>query len=112
MSTVWPWVSRDDCLTPAPPDQQGPPKLLVRHVTTRYPAQEAPTVSADITWAAAAGLPAESKVRGGGGCMARKPLAQVLTESPHFTCAVPGVSLNGCGRPWTSHKARYLRHVR
>ena len=67
MSTVWLRVSRDDCLTPAPPDQQGPPKLLVRRVTTRYSAQEAPAVSADITWAAAPGLPAESKVRGGGG---------------------------------------------
>ncbi len=65
MSTVWLRVSRDDCLTPAPPDQQGPPKLLVRRVATRYSAQEAPAVSADITWAAAPGLPAESKVRGG-----------------------------------------------
>ena len=67
MSTVWLRVSRGDCLTPAPPGQQGPPKLLVRRVATRYSAQEAPAVSADITWAAAAGLPAESKVRGGGG---------------------------------------------
>ena len=69
MSTVWLRVSRGDCLTPAPPGQQGPPKLLVRRVATRYSAQEAPAVSADITWAAAAGLPAESKVRGGGGDM-------------------------------------------
>ena len=74
MSTVWLRVSRGDCLTPAPPGQQGPPKLLVRRVATRYSAQEAPAVSADITWAAAAGLPAESKVRGGGGVnMASEP---------------------------------------
>ena len=72
MSTVWLRVSRGDCLTPAPPGQQGPPKLLVRRVATRYSAQEAPAVSADITWAAAAGLPAESKVRGGGGLTDRR----------------------------------------
>ena len=42
MSTVWLRVSRGDCLTPAPPGQQGPPKLLVR---ARYSAQEAPAVS-------------------------------------------------------------------
>jgi len=45
MSTVWLRVSRDDCLTPAPRGQQGPPKLLVHRVTTRYSAQEAPAVS-------------------------------------------------------------------
>ena len=44
MSTVWLRVSRGDCLTPAPPGQQGPPKLLVRRVATRYSAQEAPAV--------------------------------------------------------------------
>ena len=44
MSTVWLRVSRGDCLTPAPPGQQGPPKLLVRRVSARYSAQEAPAV--------------------------------------------------------------------
>ena len=79
MSTVWLRVSRGDCLTPAPPGQQGPPKLLVRRVATRYSAQEAPAVSADITWAAAAGLPAESKVRGGGG-LSCGPLLKDCTD--------------------------------
>eukprot|EP01045_Picozoa_sp_COSAG04_P005206 COSAG04_NODE_237_length_19103_cov_15.726268_10_plen_305_part_00 len=71
MSTVWLRVSRDDCLTPVPPGQQGPPKLLVRRVATRYSAQEAPAVYAHTTWAAAAGLRAGSKVRGGGGLKER-----------------------------------------
>ena len=45
MSTVWLRVSRGDCLTPAPPGQQGPPKLPVHRVSARYSAQEPPAVS-------------------------------------------------------------------
>jgi len=82
MSTVWLRVSRGDCLTPAPPGQQGPPKLLVRRLATRYSAQEAPAVSAHMIWAAAPGLPAESKVRGGGGVI----MAERQSKSAGWRC--------------------------
>ena len=83
MSTVWLRVSRGDCLTPAPPGQQGPPKLLVR---ARYSAQEAPAVSAHMIWAAAPGLPAESKVRGGGG-ISRLGLALCFRVTGYYDAA-------------------------